>query len=249
MFHQTTSKPRLKWRFKPWTPFQHNWFLMQQTLPIYVSTREIGTAEIEWRLKLEMSNQIRTRGARSHRAVCLPGANIFTSVFLETILWMAVAPLKAIAVTEVGKLAVEKTPWMPGRWLWQWNSKVTVGISVCRDSIREFILDNDISHIGSHISIYMLCTHLNKMWSEYTTYNLSNPNMFVVYNRFHITLKSQLCQWKDGGMVSLLWKLPFSICSKSLLQSRRIKQKAIPTRVVRRPNCRRAALPCSNCNT
>jgi hypothetical protein len=44
-------------------------------------------------------------------------------------------------------------------------------------SIREFILDNDISRIGSHISsIYMLRTDLDKMQSEYTMYSKTYDN-------------------------------------------------------------------------
>jgi len=49
--------------------------------------------------------------------------------------------------------------------------------------IQEFILDNNILCIGSRISsIYMLRTHLDKMWSEYTMYSsMYDNNLYFKY--------------------------------------------------------------------
>ena len=62
-------------------------------------------------------------------------------------------------------------------WEFEGNSSHSGNFSILGLSIQEFILDNDISRIGSHISsIYMLCTDLNKMWSEYTMYSKTYDN-------------------------------------------------------------------------
>ena len=59
----------------------------------------------------------------------------------------------------------------------------TAGITLYWDSIWEFILDNNILCIRSHISsIYMLHTHVDKMWFEYTMYSsMYNNNLYFKY--------------------------------------------------------------------
>jgi len=55
--------------------------------------------------------------------------------------------------------------------------------TILRLFIWEFILDNNILYIGSCLSyIYMLCTHVDKMWSRYTMYSsMYNNNLYFKY--------------------------------------------------------------------